>query len=165
MQSEPVRRSPSGAFWGAVEGVVVVCFVGMLAVMFLQVLARYALGVGVPWTDETSRFLFIGEIFLGAAIAQRNGAQITITVLLDILPDAARRTCEVASDLLVLAISLGLAWGAWGMIDRTASVMASTVPIPFAVLYAVQGIGILMVGALAARDAWVKCRPSGETPT
>ncbi len=162
MQTESDYATRPGAFWRVVEIVMVGCFIGMLAVMFVQVASRYAFGIGVPWTDETSRFLFIGEIYLGAAIAQRYASQIRITVLLDVVPPNVRRICEGVSDILVAAISLGLAWGSWGMIDRTMNVMASTLPISFAVLYGVQGIGIVMVAVLALRDAWFKFARHGE---
>lgn len=145
-------RSPTAVFWAAIETTMVVCFIGMLAVMFVQVVARYAVGAGVPWTDETSRYLFIGEIFLGAAIAQRYGEQIRITVLLDVLPDKLRRAMEIFSNLCVIAIAGGLVFGAYGMVQRTSNVMASTLPIPFAVLYAVQGLGIVLLVLLVLRD-------------
>ncbi|NDW04433.1 TRAP transporter small permease subunit [Jiella sp. 40Bstr34] len=127
-------------------------FIGMLVVMFVQVAARYVFAVGVPWTDETSRFLFIGEIFLGAAIAQRAGAQIRITILLDMLPRSARRVFDVIGDLLTVAIAGALVWGAVGMMQRTGSVSASTIPVSFSTLYLIQAIGIAMLVLLVLRD-------------
>ncbi|KMK65051.1 TRAP transporter small permease [Puniceibacterium sp. IMCC21224] len=155
MQDSPARRyAPANMFWTAVEVIMVASFLGMLAVMFIQVVARYAIGAGVPWTDETSRFLFIAEIFLGAAIAQRYGEQIRIVVLLDVLPSKVRQIFEIVSHVLVILIAAGLVWGSWGMIDRTSSVMASTLPVPFAWLYAVQGVGVVLMVLLVMRDLW-----------
>lgn len=148
------RRSLA-AFWTALETLMVLLFLAMLAAMFLQVVARYAIGVGVPWTDETSRFLFVGQIFLGAAIAQRQGAQIRITVLLDLLPDTLRRALEIVSDLLLVAIALGLIFGAWGMAIRTADVAASTIDVSVSWLYTVQMVGVGIIALLAARDVWL----------
>lgn len=155
MQPQPNgRSSPASIFWTVIEVLMVLSFLGMLAVMFVQVVSRYAIGAGVPWTDETSRFLFIAEIFLGAAIAQRYGEQIRIVVLLDVLPNKVRRVFEIISHLCVIAISGGLIWGAWGMMSRTAQVMASTLPVPFAWLYGVQALGIVLLVLLVVRDMW-----------
>ena len=152
--SSQSRNSAASFFWTFVEALMVLSFLGMLAVMFIQVVSRYAIGAGVPWTDETSRFLFIVEIFLGAAIAQRYGEQIRIIVLLELLPRQARRIFEILSHICVILISAGLIWGAWGMMQRTASVMASTLPVPFAALYGVQSLGIILLVLLVCRDLW-----------
>ncbi|WP_245413896.1 TRAP transporter small permease [Fulvimarina endophytica] len=146
----------AGAFWWALDALVIAMFVGMLVVMFIQVASRYALGVGVPWTDETSRFLFIGEIFFGAAIAQRYGAQIRITVLLDVLPDGARRAMEIFADILMAVIALLVAYGAVGMAQRTTAVTASTLPISFSYLYYVQATGLVLLVLLVLRDIGVR---------
>ncbi|EAU41628.1 C4-dicarboxylate transport system permease small protein [Fulvimarina pelagi HTCC2506] len=139
-------------FWSTLDVLVVAMFIGMLVVMFVQVASRYALGIGVPWTDETSRFLFIGEIFFGAAIAQRYGAQIRITVLLDVLPDRARLALETLADILMAVIALLVAYGAVGMAQRTSSVTASTLPISFSYLYYVQATGLVLLVLLVLRD-------------
>ncbi|WP_118134729.1 TRAP transporter small permease [Oceanicella sp. SM1341] len=151
----PWTRLASG-FWGIVEVVTIVSFFAMLAIMFIQVMSRYALGIGVPWTDEASRFLYIAEIFLGAAIAQRYGAQIRITVLLDVLPPRAAAVLEAISDVITLVVCAALVIGAWGMMERTANVAASTLPMPFAWLYFVQGLGVVLLGLLVLRDLAAK---------
>ncbi|QDL94611.1 TRAP transporter small permease (plasmid) [Paroceanicella profunda] len=152
--SVPARLA--AGFWSIVETVTIVSFFAMLAIMFVQVMSRYALGIGVPWTDEASRFLYIAEIFLGAAVAQRYGAQIRITVLLDMLPPRTARVLEAASDVITLVICGAVIVGAWGMMQRTANVAASTLPIPFAWLYFVQGLGIVLLALLVLRDLAVK---------
>lgn len=143
-------------FWTAIEAVMIATFLGMLAVMFVQVVSRYLLAVGVPWTDETSRFLYIAQIFLGTAIAQRYGAHIRITLFIDMLPERPRRILEAVSDVLVLAIASALIFGAYLMILRTSNVSASTLPITMAWLYGVQGLGIVLFGLLVLRDLFVK---------
>ncbi|WP_425073560.1 TRAP transporter small permease [Sagittula sp. S175] len=90
----------TGPVWRLIEWAMLACFIGMLAVMFIQVTARYALAVGVPWTDETSRFLYIGQIFLGMSIAQRYGQHIRTTVALDLMGPRLRRLSETLAEIV-----------------------------------------------------------------
>ncbi|PSK87542.1 TRAP-type C4-dicarboxylate transport system permease small subunit [Limimaricola soesokkakensis] len=146
------HEPPPNRFWQVLEGIVILIFLGMLAAMFVQVVSRYALGIGVPWTDETARFLYIGQIFLGAAIAQRHGAHIRVTLLLDLLPPAVSRIVASLADLLLLLTALALLVGTYEMTLRTSNVKASTLPITMAAIYAVQGLGIGLYTLLVARD-------------
>ncbi|MEF2552585.1 TRAP transporter small permease [Aurantimonas sp. A2-1-M11] len=127
-------------------------FIAMLVVMFVQVASRYALGIGVPWTDETSRFLFIAEIFLGAAIAQRHGAQIRITILLDLMSPRIRRWFDILGDVLTAGIAILVVAGAFEMMGQTQNVSASTIPVSYANLYLVQAVGLIMLIALLLKD-------------
>ncbi len=149
----PSSATRSGLFWTVIETAMILAFITMLGVMFVQVTSRYALGVGVPWTDETSRFLYITQIFLGVAVAQRYGAHIRITIMMDLLPPRLRRAAEAFSDILVLVITFALIVGAYRMMGRTSGVLASTLPVSMAMIYAVQGLGILLYALLVARDA------------
>lgn len=89
MTSSPTLSRALGAFWWLLTTVVVGAFGMMLLVMAIQVIARYALGVAVPWTDEVSRYLFLAEIFLGSVLALRYQEHIRITVVTDLLPASA----------------------------------------------------------------------------
>lgn len=138
--------------WRVIELVTVVCFLATLAVMFVQVMSRYALGIAVPWTDEASRYAFIVSIFLGAALCQKSNLQVRITVLLDILPKKFRYWFEAASDVLTILIALFLIIGAFKMGVSATRVQAATLPVSFAWLYAFQFIGLVLVVVAAAHD-------------
>ena len=60
-------------------------------VLFSQVVSRYLLDTGLAWSEELSRYLMIWMIFLGATVAAKEGSQISVTVLEDVLPQAWRK--------------------------------------------------------------------------
>lgn len=151
-ETSPTRRPPRNAFWTAVETLMIVVFLGMLAVMFIQVVARYALAVGVPWTDETARFLYISQIFIGASVAQRYGEHIRITMGLEALPPGARRIVEGLGDLLTAAVAVALLAGSILMIGRTSGTTASTLPITMAWVYGAQALGVILYILLLLKD-------------
>jgi TRAP-type transport system small permease protein len=143
---------PKSAFWSIVETVMILAFVGMLAVMLIQVVARYALAIGVPWTDEASRYLYITQIFLGLAVAERYGMNIRVTLVLDMLSRKARRAVETVGYLLTIVIAVAVFVGALRMISQTGNVAASTLPITMAWLYGVQALGLALYVLILGKD-------------
>ena len=140
-------------FWTSIETITGILFVMTLLVMFIQVTARYALSVAVPWTDEASRFSFIAMVFVGAALCQRSGEQVRITILLDVLPVGLRKVLESLSDVLTVLIGIALIIGATRNAVSTSNVQAATLPMSFAWLYVIQGFGIFLLILIAGRDA------------
>ena len=58
-------------------------FILMLSVVLLQVLFRFVLNIGVPWTEELSRLSFIYLSFIGAAIAFREKSLIRVDTIIE----------------------------------------------------------------------------------
>lgn len=56
-------------------------FLIMLAIMFIQVIFRYALHQPLAWSEELARFLFVVCTFLGAAIATKERGHIEINFM------------------------------------------------------------------------------------
>lgn len=150
--AQPVPEPSRNLFWTIVETAMIVAFIAMLVVMFIQVVSRYALAVGVPWTDETSRFLYIAQIFLGLSIAQRYGQHIRITVALDLMGSRLRRITEALADLLTALICIALIVGAVEMMRKSGNALASTLPIPMSAIYGVQCVGISLYTLLVLKD-------------
>jgi TRAP-type transport system small permease protein len=143
---------PKSAFWIFVETAMILAFIGMLAVMLIQVVSRYALAIGVPWTDEASRYLYITQIFLGLAVAERYGMNIRVTLVLDMLSTSIRSVIEAIGYLLTIAIAVAVLFGAMRMINQTGNVAASTLPVTMAWLYGVQALGLALYIMLLAKD-------------
>lgn len=150
-------------FWNSLTVVVSTCFVLMLVVMGVQVFARYSLGVAVPWTDETSRYFFLTQIFLGAVLAHRHGAHIRVNVLIDALPKHWRRWTGAVADLISIVVLILLMFGAIQMMERTTGIYASTFRLSFSYLYLIQAISMALMIMLCARDLYLKVR--GRAPT
>jgi TRAP-type C4-dicarboxylate transport system permease small subunit len=143
-------------FWHGVESLMILAFVGMLCVMFVQVFARYALAIAVPWTDETSRFLYIAQIFLGMGIAQRYGQHIRITVVLDLMGQKLRNRIEILADVLTALIGVAIVFGAFQMFFKSGNAMASTLPLRMSSIYAVQFMGLFLYVMLILKSIWDK---------
>jgi TRAP-type C4-dicarboxylate transport system permease small subunit len=122
--------------WRLVEGVTGLFL--MLAMLFatsIQVLARYALAdlVTVPWTEELARLLLVWAAFWGAAILQRSDDHISMTVVFDWLPPAARLAARLLGDVITLAILGLVAWHGWRTALRQMAMSTVSLGVPIAV--------------------------------
>jgi TRAP-type transport system small permease protein len=145
-------RYPATGFWNLLTVIVVTCFFLMLVVMLIQIASRYVFGIGVPWTDEVSRYLYISEIFLGTALAQRTHEHISISVVTDLLPVTGKKIFAAVADLITIVVSGLIVYGGILMMQVTKGIYASTFNMSFSYLYLVQIIGIILFALLVLRD-------------
>src|SRR5262245_40880464 len=78
----------------AVEALAVLMTLALLAVVILGVVSR-AMNDPFVWTDELARYLMVWAALLGWSIASRRRSHIRITLIMDLLPQAARRWLEL----------------------------------------------------------------------
>lgn len=114
--------------------------VGLLAVMvaliFGNVLLRYAFNSGITVSEELSRWLFVWLTFLGGTCALRDGQHLGTDVLLSRLPPAARRACLLTGYALMLWICWLLFNGALTQTRLNWNVSAPSSGAPVAWFYA-----------------------------
>jgi TRAP-type C4-dicarboxylate transport system permease small subunit len=98
----------------AVEGLVAGVFLLlMVALIFLGGVAR-TLGAPLNWTTDAATCLFAWACFLCADIAWRRNSLMAITLLVDRLPPAARKACDLASHFIICAFLLyAIGFGTW----------------------------------------------------
>ena len=80
-----------------------------------QVLVRYALGGSLVWSEELTRLLFVWMVLIAAATAP----PMQVNLFVDRLSPRLAALIRLLSELLVLALTLVLVYGAWGMMDLT----------------------------------------------
>lgn len=85
---------------------VVSSFILMIAVVILQILARYALPWSPNWTEELARFCFIYMVSLGAGLAVQDRGYVSVNTLLDRLAPSARKRLEIIILILVIILML-----------------------------------------------------------
>lgn len=86
-------------------------FSAVIVVISAGIVWRYLLNKPLVWTVELSRILFVWLTFIGAAVAVRDGVHVRVTLLVDLLPPAARRLLahvNVILSLGFLALMMGL---------------------------------------------------------
>lgn len=93
--------------WNHFELVVANIALAILVVMiFIQAAARYVFQVGLPWTEEISRFSFIFFVYISASLAVFRGTHIKVEVLIDLLPAAVRKAVTAVGNVVQVGFFL-----------------------------------------------------------
>lgn len=81
-------------------------------VLFLtfSVLARYLLDLGLAWSDEAARLLFVWTVFLGFAVGLKYRGNIGVELFVDRLPAAWKRWIVLLQDLAILVFCVVFLW-------------------------------------------------------
>lgn len=85
------------------------CLAGIAALIAAQIVARL-FGYQIPAADDFAAWSLAGSIFLALPYAMLRGDHIRVTLLMQFLPERAKRPYEVCATLIALGLS---AWCAW----------------------------------------------------
>ncbi len=96
-------KKPFNLFTRIMEFCVIVTFLGLVAVVLLQVYARLFLPRSPHWTEEASRFLFAYTVSFAAGLAVKETAYVNVDVFTNLLPEMLKQWLEVLLGLLVAA--------------------------------------------------------------
>jgi len=104
-RQRPRRRLGWWFDWAVERGLALV-FITFTVLSFGQVIARYAFGHPITWTEEVCRYLFVWVVFVGAGVAERSRAHIHAG-----LPDlpalaSVRRRLDVVNGILCVGMVL-----------------------------------------------------------
>lgn len=55
----------------------------MIALVSIQIFFRFVLNVSVPWTEEMARLCFVWMIFLGSAVVEAEGGQVSTIIFVE----------------------------------------------------------------------------------
>lgn len=121
-----------------------------IAVCFIiaQVFCRYVLGHPLDWTEQSSRFLFIWMMMLGAAIVFYRDSAMAFDMLLHAFPSKLQFWLEALIKLLIILFSLYYGYQAIVLASSVGHRMTSGVRIPLALMYSsmiVSNIFVVMV--------------------
>jgi TRAP-type transport system small permease protein len=136
------------SLWQVMErSLAVFLLLGMVLATVFQVGIRYGLHqyVRAPWTDELSRLFMVWLVFWGATILHRTDEHIHMGLLVNKLPDLARRIVRLFGDLCTLAIFGILVWYGFQTAQGAMRLSSLTLGVPMAVFhYSVPVSGALM---------------------
>lgn len=120
---------------------------GLLIVfLVISVLSRYAIDIGLPWSDELARLLFAWIVLLGFAIAVRHRANVGVDWLVNKLPAGGRKAAFVAQDLIVLAFCVFFTWQSWVTVGFSTMQRMPALDITIAWMYgSALAAGFLMI--------------------
>lgn len=117
----------------------------LVAVTFMQVLARFVFKVPISWSQELVKLCFVWVIFLGSAIAVKEGTHLTLDMLTSVLPDRVRRIIRIGILLLMTVCAGILLYGGGRYCVNCASKTMITLPLPANVQYISMPLAALVM--------------------
>lgn len=110
----PRRKSSQGLVMRLLLWVpeVLIAFLLAILIVFLivSVLSRYVFDIGLAWSDEAARLLFIWIVFVGFAVGVRHRSNVGVDWLVDKLAPPRRWVVTVMQDLVIVAFSVFFTW-------------------------------------------------------
>ncbi len=86
------------------DAVLIMMFMAMVAVIFLQVIMRFVFNNSLVWSEELGKFLFVWLSWIGISIGHRRKEHIKITLFVDKFPLRYRFLFEAITELVLILI-------------------------------------------------------------
>ncbi len=86
------------------DTLLITMFVAMVSIIFFQVIMRYVFNNSLSWSEELGKFLFVWLSWVGISIGHRRREHIKITMLVDRLPEKAKKVTEILSEIILITI-------------------------------------------------------------
>ncbi|WP_308365995.1 MULTISPECIES: TRAP transporter small permease [unclassified Microbulbifer] len=100
------------------EGCISALLVAMTLLVFVEVVLRFGLGVGVMWIGELTLTVSAWFVLFGMSYGLKIGAHIGVDALVRLLPRTGRRICTAIAVLICLAYCGLLMYGGWVYVGK-----------------------------------------------
>ena len=137
-----------------VEALLAALLLGMVLMVFGNVVLRYVFNSGITVSEELSRFFFVWLSFIGAIVAVRDGAHLGMDNVVARLPRNGKLACLAVSQLLILLCCGVLFWGTWRQHEINATTMAPVTGISMIWIFGMGYVCSLCIGVHALDKLW-----------
>lgn len=126
----------------------------MVAMVFGNVVLRYAFNTGITVSEEVSRWLFVWLTFLGAVVAMKEHGHLGVDMLVSRLPDGAKKVCVVVGQGLMLWVCWLLFSGSWEQVKINRDVAAPVTGLSVGLFYFVGVVFAVSAAVFLLWDLW-----------
>lgn len=126
-------------------GMLLVFLIVLVVVTFLQVLCRFVIRIPVVWSEEVVRMSFVWLIFLGAAIAIKEGTHLTLDMLVSAFSEKGQQFMRIIVLIIILIAAGALLYAGSSYVIRNIGITAVTMPIPSNFVYVSAPISALLM--------------------
>lgn len=136
------------------EAVLAFLMIGMVCMVFGNVVLRYVFNSGIVVSEELSRFFFVWLTFIGAIVAMREGSHLGMDNFVSKLSRRGKVICLMLSQAMVLLCCCMLFWGTWQQHDVNATNMAPVTGLSMIWIFGIGYVTALAMGAHALHVLW-----------
>jgi TRAP-type C4-dicarboxylate transport system permease small subunit len=136
-----MNRTAGSLYKKGLDYAIIIVFMMMFFVVLLNVICRYVFNNSLPWAMEFSRYSFIWIIFLGSALAMRNGSHIGLQFFENILPEKFMPYYQLFINLLNILFLLVFTAVGFFMAFQGISTYSAVIQMPMLIPYLALPVG------------------------
>ncbi|NCB52718.1 MAG: TRAP transporter small permease [Clostridia bacterium] len=130
---------------GILDWFMVIMFAASVICVILQVFFRYVLNDSLTWTNEVSRYSFLWVVFVGTAVALKEGDHIVIDIVLTSSKPKMRNIILLIDYILICALTAALTVLGIELVISTRGSLSSALRLPInLILYMGLPIGMFL---------------------
>lgn len=134
------------------EALLVIMLILITVVEFLQVVIRNIPWIpALKWAEEFCRFCWIWSVFLSLPYTIKRGSMLRVNVLMDLLPQKARKIINISVDFINAIVMIVLGYYSIGVVDliKKSGETSPAMEWPMWIIYSVMLLGFFL-GAFRA---------------
>lgn len=116
--------------------------------VFSRLLYTYSgIALSVTWAEELSRYMMVGSVFIGGAVAAYRLRLIGVDVFMAFAPPPLARWLRLLAHLMTLIFALLLVWKSSRLIELGLRQWSPAMEIPMAYVYSLMFAGCVLLSA------------------
>lgn len=129
----------------------------MIGVVWFGIAERYALAMGITWTEELARYIMIWAALLAVPCCAYRREHIGLDLIFSRLPQNRQKAARIVLDAIGLAFFLFLAYFGLSMakqgMHQYATIFGMTMFVPFTSVPVTASLTVFQIVAAMVRDA------------
>lgn len=125
--------------------ILVVTIALMVVIMLYQIILRYVFSQANSWSEELTRYLFIFNVMLAAAVAIRSNSHLQIDVFLNKMSDRTRAIFTIISTCVAIVFLLYLLYASITVCMYTKGNISAGLHISMSIPYATVPVGVVLM--------------------
>ena len=147
--------------------IMVITFIIMVISSFAQVINRNIFKIPISGFEEAAKYSMVYMVLLGTEMGLRDGTQISVTAIVDILKGKTKKIVMIISKLIVVLAAASLFYHSMGLVQKQIisgqvspglqipmSIPYFSLVLSFGIITLVQGITLIMmiIGKIGIND-------------
>jgi C4-dicarboxylate transporter DctQ subunit len=120
-------------------------FVGMTAMVFVNVICRYLLNSPIPGSDELATLMFTWAVFLGASVGIRRQLHLGIEFVTRLFPPRVQALCGLLVSLLMAGFAVLLLVYGWKIMGTAHLKLTPVLQWPYVWVYLAIPVGAVLM--------------------
>lgn len=142
------------------EGIISLLLAAMTLLVFVEVVMRFAFGIGIHWAQELTLLLSGWMVLFGVSYGIKVGSHIGVDALVKLFPEHVQRAVSIFAIVLCLIYSGLFLVGSWLYLEKLmlVGIELEDIPVPKWAANSIIFIGMLLLAVRLMEQLWAVVR-------